>query len=1551
MNKGIFYSKTRLGEVPYIKTVRLIFVSLVILILSFISCSKRNSTQFSENLANDNENPISQDEFIRLMGPEKYAEYVAAIGSDHLNRLSYGIGQSNTIELINLIGDPNKLNQMLTGANALSGGDVADLLITIDEQIDVTGSPYSDTVLKIANLINNINDMQWVKDLVKGVVTNNLGTPTAPIARLGSLIAQVDEGQSTMPNLLNDVASTAGGLDKIIRIINETNNITKLSTIVNDMQTESAFGNLISILIDIDNDGKKPGDAGNIMEGTDALIATLNNTGDVTKLTEIVNELSAAPSATSNDDDFEVASIESTNMKYAAGKRYSAGGAGWALVTDQKFAGAKSLGSQPINHNEVASVVMRARLTISGTVSFYSLTSAASGDCLRFYVDDILKSNVCGSSGWSLRNIPSVSAGTHEFRWEYVKDSNGIAGSDKVWIDNVSLPGERGANRTPSQKVAIMLNKIFITSINNISEILNGLNPAGLDALIGIINRTQYPLDINETPNLITIVNQLDAGGAGVGTLVELMNGLNITGFNAIAEIIDNANDGSLIVNMVNGLFAGATGQKVYEILNGLDAQGTVNLVKVFDAMGTFYPGAYTPGTPGATGLRNSKLLEDLLNGATSTALLSTAMNELDLNGQKVSGLESSSTPTGARKLANVILQVNNRYAGGTGIWVSNHMVRLLNEMNILDPVNGAKNVARIVSDLDQSISPNGVNRMADVLVDVKSYGTCNPATGTNCYRNATWDSVNPASNDHFGKLTTLIADMGGNGAKNIAKLVNTVNSDRLDELVSLVKNSNRIKYVSRLVSESGDVQVVADIVNAPNLNVSKVQDLLNDMGNNTNNFGDPSGSQKYTNQWLWPTVANDVDKLGRLIAVINGVNGGVANVVKVISDVTPAKIGILQDLIKEMHRVGYLTRLMNEATNIDLVIALINNSPDKVRLMDLVNTMGDLTYGGTIGTIGSYAGAIYGTNPSGTGCAAMSGFPSGAGCDSNTTDRLGKTITMINEITSVPNTVALITSTDATGFQMVKDFVLQSTKIRYATHVVNGVSNISLFVGLLNGLAPAGRIDFNQMIRIINNVGGSTRKGVNTKSIGDMSILYDTINELGFNPVTMLPRSDADQARVITIVNNVLYCGIRPQFDRDLTPGSPVSEYYPCDTTVSYNYNKATDTYDRRHRVSNFFLGMSSARASAIIVGNVTNTQKTVDILNGFRRINTLIKAVDWMPGEVTSDLVNYTDAARINTGFNFLANNLDPDEDIAAQAFTSMIHWGVGIPDGTGRNGSCTYFTAIGPKRLGGVLNVEYGLYIESILTMFGWRTAIPALVCGFGALDGWSHSRSPSAVTSGVSADGTNCTGSSPNRCQNIPGQIKTVRFKRTESVAITNNPTPGPRNGTNYTHVYQAHSKANCERYYPENSGALGFNKNTDQIVSDGFAPIWGVSVNAGIGGVWDVLKGAGIVGWLLQNNGTLGTPPLVGASGSCTGSGGNEWDCIKQGKDDANGADNCSGNAQCDMDNNVSYYRWGNYCSIPGYGSAGACEGAGGRWMPNKNYGLCQINPAVNAPIE
>lgn len=113
--------------------------------------------------------------------------------------------------------------------------------------------------------------------------------------------------------------------------------------------------------------------------------------------------------------------------------------AAWAATSGSAYVGSYSLKSGVITHSQ-KSIVVVSGTYIAGTISFARRVSSEAGyDKLNFYIDGVLQQSWSGEVAWGLVSY-SVAAGSHEFRWEYAKDSSGSAGSDAAWIDRVALP-------------------------------------------------------------------------------------------------------------------------------------------------------------------------------------------------------------------------------------------------------------------------------------------------------------------------------------------------------------------------------------------------------------------------------------------------------------------------------------------------------------------------------------------------------------------------------------------------------------------------------------------------------------------------------------------------------------------------------------------------------------------------------------------------------------------------------------------------------------------------------------------------------------------------------------------------------------------------------------------------------------------------------------------------------------------------------------------------------------------------------------------------------
>ncbi len=112
----------------------------------------------------------------------------------------------------------------------------------------------------------------------------------------------------------------------------------------------------------------------------------------------------------------------------------------WTISTASPYEGASCARSGSITHNQQSEMFMTLNVTSDGQVSFARRTSTEQDyDFLRFYIDNQMMGQWSGESAWAEVSFP-VEAGSHSFRWVYEKDGIGVAGSDRCWVDQISLP-------------------------------------------------------------------------------------------------------------------------------------------------------------------------------------------------------------------------------------------------------------------------------------------------------------------------------------------------------------------------------------------------------------------------------------------------------------------------------------------------------------------------------------------------------------------------------------------------------------------------------------------------------------------------------------------------------------------------------------------------------------------------------------------------------------------------------------------------------------------------------------------------------------------------------------------------------------------------------------------------------------------------------------------------------------------------------------------------------------------------------------------------------
>ncbi|MBK6932572.1 MAG: T9SS type A sorting domain-containing protein [Saprospirales bacterium] len=118
----------------------------------------------------------------------------------------------------------------------------------------------------------------------------------------------------------------------------------------------------------------------------------------------------------------------------------AAGDKSWQITTANPYVGQYCARSGTITHNQSSSMQLSLLTMQDGLVSFARrVSSEADYDFLRFYIDGVELGAWSGNLPWGEAYYP-VSAGQHQFTWSYEKDDLVSNGTDRAWVDEITLP-------------------------------------------------------------------------------------------------------------------------------------------------------------------------------------------------------------------------------------------------------------------------------------------------------------------------------------------------------------------------------------------------------------------------------------------------------------------------------------------------------------------------------------------------------------------------------------------------------------------------------------------------------------------------------------------------------------------------------------------------------------------------------------------------------------------------------------------------------------------------------------------------------------------------------------------------------------------------------------------------------------------------------------------------------------------------------------------------------------------------------------------------------
>jgi uncharacterized repeat protein (TIGR01451 family) len=180
---------------------------------------------------------------------------------------------------------------------------------------------------------------------------------------------------------------------------------------------------------------------------------------------EVYYHLAAAPYTFGGTQSLNIGPIKETfeTGDFSAFPWESLGPAQWYVDNSTSNTGTFSARTGVIENSNLTALQVDVEVLEDGVISFYVKTcTEADKDKLTFYIDSDPETTWSGVTDWH-RATYEVSAGTHRFRWIYLKDGSGSYGDDCCWIDDVQFPATHTVILLPPLELDAQVNENEVT--------------------------------------------------------------------------------------------------------------------------------------------------------------------------------------------------------------------------------------------------------------------------------------------------------------------------------------------------------------------------------------------------------------------------------------------------------------------------------------------------------------------------------------------------------------------------------------------------------------------------------------------------------------------------------------------------------------------------------------------------------------------------------------------------------------------------------------------------------------------------------------------------------------------------------------------------------------------------------------------------------------------------------------------------------------------------------------------------------------------------------
>ncbi len=182
---------------------------------------------------------------------------------------------------------------------------------------------------------------------------------------------------------------------------------------------------------------------------------------------EVYYQMDAEPYTFNGTDFLSIGPVKETfeTGDFSAFAWETLGGAYWYIDNSTSNTGTYSARSGVISHANLTTLQVSINVLEDGEISFYKkICTEANMDKLTFYIDNTAMGEWSGEVNWSREAFP-VTAGTHKFKWIYMKNGSGSYGDDCCWIDDVQFPSANTVMLLPSLELEaeVFENEVTLT--------------------------------------------------------------------------------------------------------------------------------------------------------------------------------------------------------------------------------------------------------------------------------------------------------------------------------------------------------------------------------------------------------------------------------------------------------------------------------------------------------------------------------------------------------------------------------------------------------------------------------------------------------------------------------------------------------------------------------------------------------------------------------------------------------------------------------------------------------------------------------------------------------------------------------------------------------------------------------------------------------------------------------------------------------------------------------------------------------------------------------